>query len=182
MKDYPNLSVSYIDAHRQLLTRSLGFRLLFMSWNAIWWLIVKLFLCAEKREPYGTSGCCGAVRRNLSPQYRCYLEPHRHFCHLYSSVSCVNAIQKKQLQPHTFASSCFSVNLPSICCAPQLTKSAEKFRSASTERCGKFLPERTLPWHTKNFSAKVMNWWMDLLINWEKFSAAYHWFPQVSTL
>ena len=40
---------------------------------------------------------------------RCQLEPLRHFCHLYSSVSCVNAIQKKQLQLHTFSSSCFSV-------------------------------------------------------------------------
>ena len=29
-------------------------------------------------------------------------------CDFYSSVSCVNAIQKKQLQLHTFASSCFS--------------------------------------------------------------------------
>ena len=32
-----------------------------------------------------------------------------HFFHLCSSVSCVDAIQKKQLKLHTFVSSCFSV-------------------------------------------------------------------------
>ena len=34
-----------------------------------------------------------------------------HFCHLYSSVSCVNAVPKKQHQLYTLTSSCFFVTL-----------------------------------------------------------------------
>ena len=56
-----------------------------------------------------------------APDHGCFLEPLWHFCDLYSSISCVNALQKTELQIHTFASSCCSVtarlglvNLPSM--------------------------------------------------------------------
>ena len=59
---------------------------------------------------------CYPKRASPTPQkllfycrHRCYLEPLPQFCHLYLSVSCMNAVQKKQLQLHTFSSSCFSV-------------------------------------------------------------------------
>ena len=42
-------------------------------------------------------------------RHRCFLETLLHFRHMYSSVSCLNATQEKQLQLHTFASACFSV-------------------------------------------------------------------------
>ena len=67
-------------------------------------------------------GRCGGGRRSvpgapartqvLSPGFRCSLETLWHFCLLYSSVSCVIDLQKKQLQFHTVASSVYhSCNL-----------------------------------------------------------------------
>ena len=45
----------------------------------------------------------------LLVRHRCFAQTRLHFCLLVSSVSCVNAKQKKQLQLYTYASPCFSV-------------------------------------------------------------------------
>ena len=47
-------------------------------------------------------------RNLLSRRHKYFPKTLWRFCHLYSSVSFVNAIQKKQLWHHTFASSLFS--------------------------------------------------------------------------
>ena len=70
---------------------------------------------------------------------RCCLETLLYFRDWYSSLSCVNALQKKHLQLHTFASSCFSVpawaNMLSSCCVSGLVgkdhkeKKSPKFTS-----------------------------------------------------
>ena len=55
-----------------------------------------------------------------------------------SVISCVNAIQKKQLQLHSFAPSCFPVpaNLPSSCCATGLVANDHKeLRVSRKHRC-----------------------------------------------
>ena len=42
-------------------------------------------------------------------RHTCLTKTLPQFCNLHSSVSCINAIQKKQLKLYAFASSCFSV-------------------------------------------------------------------------
>ena len=75
---------------------------------------------------------------------RGFLETLQHFCHLHSSVSYVSAIQKKQLQLHTFIRLlllfCYCLpglaNLPSSCCASGLAGNDNKvLRVSRKHRC-----------------------------------------------
>ena len=78
-----------------------------------------------------------------APDHGCFLEPLWHFCDLYSSISCVNALQKKQLQPHIVPPPDFQPICPVALMPLNEQRALKEFWSASTERdAASFYPKK----------------------------------------